>query len=136
MLREKFNINPDELSIEGISGAEMPPMARDKLIKGAEILKDVFEQASEQAPDNKISNHYWYGINDSKIKEYESKPLIELLSNWTQKLIELNNLWKNLLSDLEFGVDSNYQINKIAQNYENLYLSLINENKKADSGDK
>ncbi len=112
-LREEFNINPDELSIEGISGVEMTPMARNKLIKDAEILKDVFEQASEQAPDNKISNHYWYGINDSKIKEYESKSLIELLSNWTQKLIELNNLWKNLLSDLEFSVDSNYQINNI-----------------------
>ena len=39
-------------------------------------------------------------INDSKIKDYESKSLIELLNNWTEKLIELNISWNKLLNDL------------------------------------
>ena len=91
----------------------MTVMARDNLIGKAKILKDVFEQASEQAPDNKIFNHYWYGINNTEIKEFKSNSIIELLNKWTNNLVELNKFWKKLLNDLEFGVDSNYQINNI-----------------------
>jgi len=114
-LREKLGVNPDKLSIVGISGAQITDVTRNKFIIKAKLLKTAFEKVAEQAKDNVISNHYWYGINDSEILEYQTGTLNNSLIKWTEKLGELNKLWKKFASDLEFGVDPNYQVERIVK---------------------
>ena len=122
-LRRKLNIkNPNNLLIENISGGVTTLIKRDELIDQAEVLQNVFQSISKQAKENEISNHYWYGINNPEIKGYETDAIIELLNKWNEKLINLNEYWSKLVSDLEFGEDTNFQINNIQKLSESINI--------------
>jgi len=109
-LRKKLNIDPDSFSFPGISGEEFTNAKSEKLFEQTEILKRIFQKVSEQAVNGQICNHYWYGINDSQVSNYQIEIL---LRNWTEKLSSLNDFWKIVVSDLEFGISSNAQISDI-----------------------
>jgi|APSaa5957512535_1039671.scaffolds.fasta_scaffold07340_2 very-short-patch-repair endonuclease len=114
-LREKLDINPDKLSIDGISGDQITDVTRNDLISKAKLLKTAFEKVAEQAKDNVISNHYWCGINDSEINEYQTETLNNSLKKWTEKLTELKQHWGYLVDELELGIDPNHKTESISE---------------------
>jgi len=103
--REQLNLDPDELSIDGIDGHNLTPIFQRRLVDQAEMLASIYDQVSEQAPGGFIFNHYWYGVNNIEITGYQSDSLGKSLSDWTGSLRVLSKGWYTL--NEEFHFDSN-----------------------------
>lgn len=52
----------------------------------ADSLIGVYNQLSEQSPENKLSKHYWYGIRKTSFDEKEEENLKESLIKWNEGL--------------------------------------------------
>lgn len=63
----------------------------------ADSLLGVYNQLSEQSPENKLSKHYWYGICKISFNEKEEKMLKESLMQWNEGL----NKQLHFISELE-----------------------------------
>lgn len=104
-LREQYKINPDKLSIDGISGKTFTSIKQSELNDLAFMLSSIYTQVSDQATEGKIQNHYWYGVQNEDLNSTNIEELVQLLILWSEDLKKLDTLWIKTLTSI--GLDAN-----------------------------
>lgn len=104
--REQLAIDPATLKIEGIDGKNLTLVRQKELFDQADMLAHIYGLVSSQASGANISNHYWYGVNNTELMGYQGDKLSEALRVWTTHLQNLGEHWLSLNSSLELGVSS------------------------------
>lgn len=113
--REQLGLDPQSLSIEGINGEIFTPVKQKELVDNADMLGDIFKQVSEQALGSNISNHYWYGVNNTSLMGYQEKSLNHYLHAWTNNLEILSAYWHRQINELELDIDANTKLDIIQE---------------------
>ncbi len=91
--REQLGIDPDILKIKGVSGDNLTLVKQKELFDQTDMLRHIYEQVSAQAEDGEISNHYWYGVENTDLMGFQATALHERLNEWTIALQELGDYW-------------------------------------------
>ncbi|OQW93555.1 MAG: hypothetical protein BWK79_10515, partial [Beggiatoa sp. IS2] len=60
----------------------------------------------EQAKGGEIINHYWYGVNNAGLDEYQCRDLLKNLQQWTTVLGNLGNYWYQQIDHQKFSGDN------------------------------
>lgn len=102
--REQLKVDPDALKIEGIDGNSFTQVRQKEFVDQAEILANIHDQVAEQAPGQSISNHYWYGVNNTEIMGYQADSLSQSLHEWTDSLKSLSELVQQLNNEFYLGL--------------------------------
>jgi len=115
-LREKFNLNPKDMTIEDINGETFTILKQIELLDQADMLVHVFNQVSEQAIEGKISNHFWYGVQKKDIDSIQENELVHSLESWNLDLIDLNQSWNQAIEQFQLEENGNVCLTNI-QNF-------------------
>lgn len=113
--REHYGINPKSLKIVDIDGQSLTQIRQKELIDQASMLANIYDQVSTQATDGVIENHYWYGVQNSNLMGFEVEDIISKLSDWTNSLKELSQIWNKATLELELETDKNCSLDSIQQ---------------------
>lgn len=111
--REQLGISPENLHVSGINGQNLTVIRQKELFDHVDMLRDIYDQVSAQAPDGTITNHYWYGANNTSLLGYQVETLSQHLVVWTEALINLQRDWQDVISRLEFGLQDDSQLETI-----------------------
>lgn len=122
-LREQYNINPENLTIDGINGETLTAVRQNELSDFAHMLGSIYMQVSEQAREGKIQNHHWYGIQNPDLNSTSTEELVEFLRLWSDNLEKLEAQWiktliilgieptqSNSLSEIELFLESGLKL--------------------------
>lgn len=96
--RELLGINPEILKIPGVSGENLTLVKQKELIDQTDMLQHIYDQVSVQAEGGEISNHYWYGVENTDLIGFQTKLLNENLAEWNVALQALSNYWSQVCS--------------------------------------
>jgi len=100
-LREQYQINPEQLTIDGLTPQTATKARQNELSDHAHMLGSIFAQVSEQAPDGDIRNHYWHGIEHIHIDSQGIELLIAHLRRWNESLTDLHVAWNSKISEFD-----------------------------------
>jgi len=107
--RELLGINPDILKISGVSGDNLTLVKQKELFDQTNMLRHIYDQVSAQADGGEISNHYWYGVENTELMGFQATLLHENLIEWNIALQDLSNYWSQVGSI--FVMDNSVDIN-------------------------
>lgn len=103
-LRDQYSVNPENLTIDGLTPKTATRLRQNELSDYAHMLGSIFIQVSEQAPEGNIKNHYWYGIENTNIDNHEIEKIIIELKSWNESLLALQEAWST--SMVGFGINN------------------------------
>lgn len=111
--REQLSLDPATLRIEGIHGENLTQVRQKELYDQADMLGHIYQQVAAQAPRGNISNHYWYGVNNTDLMGYQAEDLSEKLGEWTGDLQQLSTHWSELNVKLEMDMDDDTMLGEM-----------------------
>ncbi|ORJ60305.1 DUF4011 domain-containing anti-phage protein Hhe [Geothermobacter hydrogeniphilus] len=100
--RLQLGIDPDRISIDGVSGENLTPVRQKELADNLEMFVFVHNQLSEQSATGEIEDHYWYGVRNSELLGPQVESLCALLRDWTDKLVALIEFWEEQAKAFSF----------------------------------
>jgi superfamily I DNA and/or RNA helicase/very-short-patch-repair endonuclease len=113
--REQLGLVPDNLKIMGINGQNLTVVRQKELFEQADMLREIYDHVSTQAPNGNIANHYWYGASNINLMEYQAETLNQKLEEWTKALTSINHYWTQLNHELDFDLAEDYQLETVWQ---------------------
>lgn len=119
--REQLQLDPEPLAIDGVDGDSLNLVRQKELVDHAEMLVDIFNQVQEQAEGGVISNHYWYGVNNTELMGHQVEELHHKLADWSQELEALAALLNDTADEFAFGIDMNLPLPEVQALVEQLY---------------
>ena len=122
-LRQKLDINPELLTLEGLNGADFTPLKLQELADSSETLKNIYTQVTDQAIGSKIENHHWYGALNTDLAGFKINEFIDSLSDWNAQLINVNEIWVRTLTSLNINADENVDMEDLSA-FSSLVMSL------------
>jgi superfamily I DNA and/or RNA helicase/very-short-patch-repair endonuclease len=114
-LYDKYRINPEDITIEGLNGETLTLVKQNELNDFANMLDSIYAQVSAQTSDGKIESHYWFGVGSSTLNSHQSQEVLNALILWQQNLQLLHDDWINTFEEIP-------SLNKIS-----VYLNCISE---------
>jgi very-short-patch-repair endonuclease len=129
-LQEQYNINPETLNIDGISGESLTIIKQKELLDLAHTLESIYKQVAEQTRNGNIENHYWYGVEKHDLNSFQIEELFKSLNDWTQSLHNLEDAWQAILQNIDgfkVGTDSLNEIERYVNSGSKLPLLIGGE---------
>ncbi len=112
--REQLKIDPDQFQIK-VEGKFFTQTKLKELFDQAEMLADIFDQVASQSSSGKISDHYWYGVNNTELLGYQTEALCTHVKEWTDQLSGLMDFWEKHVQEMQLGLDVNSSITRIEE---------------------
>ncbi|MGB5855287.1 MAG: DUF4011 domain-containing anti-phage protein Hhe [Oceanisphaera sp.] len=122
--RRKVNIDPTRLHVTGLSGSELDEVKLLRLRDQIKAFRGIYSEIRKQVgTDAKIYDHPWSGVTSTDIQMFDSERIVQLLSEWQQKLTLLSNATEEIITSWQLNIDELHtleQLTSLNQDFENL----------------